>query len=54
MLWEHRPIIFNQLVLFGELFMYLALINQEATERLDSLTQAVKVAQGNHKTFKTN
>ena len=45
-LLEHRPITFNQLVLSGELFKYLALFNQEATERLESLIQAMKVAQG--------
>ena len=43
---EHRPITFNQLVLSGELFKYLALFNQEATERLESLIQGMKVAQG--------
>ena len=43
---EHRPITFNQLVLSGELFKYLALFNQEATERLESLIQDMKVAQG--------
>ena len=43
---EHRPITFNQLVLSGELFKYLALFNQEATERLENLIQAMKVAQG--------
>ena len=43
---EHHPITFNQLVLSGELFKYLALFNQEATERLESLIQAMKVTQG--------
>ena len=43
---EHRPVTFNQLVLSGELFKYLALFNQEATERLESLIQSMKVAQG--------
>ena len=43
---EHRPVTFNQLVLSGERFKYLALFNQEATERLESLIQAMKVAQG--------
>ena len=43
---EYRPITFNQLVLSGELFKYLALFNQEATERLESLIQTMKVAQG--------
>lgn len=45
-LQEHRPITFNQLVLSGELFKYLAMFNQEATERLEGLIQAMKVAQG--------
>ena len=45
-LWEHRPVTFNQLVLSGELFKYLALFNREATERLESLIQAMKVTQG--------
>jgi len=43
---EHRPVTFNQLVLSGELFKHLALFNQEATERLESLIQGMKVAQG--------
>ena len=43
---EHRPVTFNQLVLSGELFKYLALFNQEATERLESLIQDMKGAQG--------
>lgn len=43
---EHRPITFNQLVLSGELFKYLAMFNQEATERLESLIQGLKIAQG--------
>ena len=43
---EYRPITFNQLVLSGELFKYLVLFNQEATERLESLIQGMKVAQG--------
>lgn len=43
---EHRPVACNQLVLSGELFKYLALFNQEAAERLESLIQAMKVAQG--------
>ena len=33
-------------MLSGELFKYLALFNQEATERLESIMQALKVAQG--------
>ena len=33
-------------MLSGELFKYLALFNQEATERIESLIQGMKVAQG--------
>ena len=43
---EHRPVTFNRLVLSGELFKYLTLFNQEATERLESLIHAMKVARG--------
>ncbi len=50
---EHRPITFNQLVLSGELFKYLALFNQEATERLESLIQGMKVARGITEELKT-
>ena len=42
---EHRPILFNQMALSGELFRYLALFNQEATERLNNLIQGMKAAQ---------
>jgi len=42
---KHRPLLFNQLVLSGELFKYLAQFNQEATERLESLIEGMKVAQ---------
>ncbi len=34
------------MVLYGELFKYLAQFNQEATERLESLIQAMMFAQG--------
>jgi len=43
---EHRPVTFNQLVLSGELFKYLALFNQEAVERLESLIESMKTSQG--------
>lgn len=43
---EHRPIIFNQMLLSGELYKHLAQMNQEATERLEVLIQTMKDAQG--------
>lgn len=43
---EHRSITFNQPVLSGELFKHLAFFNQEVAERLESLIQAMTVAQG--------
>lgn len=42
---EHRPILFNQMALSGELFKYLALFNQETTERLHNLVEEMKAAQ---------
>ena len=41
-----RQVIFNRLVLSGELFKHLAQVNQEATAQLDSLIQGMKEAQG--------
>ena len=49
---EHRPITFNLLVLSGELFKYLSLFNQEATERLESLIQVMKISQVSRKNSK--
>ena len=43
---EHRPAIFNQMLLSGELYKHLAQVNQEATERLEALIQSMKAAQG--------
>ena len=43
---EHRPIIFNQMLLSGELYKHLAQVNQEATERLEALIHSMKEAQG--------
>ena len=42
---EHRPILFNQMALSGELFKYLVLFNQEATEHLHNLVEEMKAAQ---------
>lgn len=45
-LQEHRPLLFNQMMLSGELYKHLVHVNQEAAERLDALIQSMKVAQG--------
>ena len=34
---EHRPVVFNQLVLSGNLWTYLANINEQAQQRIDVL-----------------
>ena len=43
---EHRPVIFNRLVVSGDLYKHLAQVNQEATEQLEILIQGMKEAQG--------
>ena len=45
-LQEHRPLLFNQMMLSGELHKHLVQVNPEATERLEALIQSMKVAQG--------
>ena len=45
-LQEHRPVIFNRLVLSGELHKHLVQVNRAATEQLEILIQDMKVAQG--------
>ena len=34
---EHRPLLFNQMMLSGELYKHLVEVNREAAERLDAL-----------------
>ena len=43
---EHRPVIFNQLVLSGNLWTYLADINEQAQQRMDVLAKKMMVAEG--------
>ena len=43
---KHRPILFNELPLTGELSKHLIRVNQEAIERLESLIESTKTAQG--------
>ena len=48
---KHRPILFNELLL--KLPRYLVQVNQEATERLESLIEGMKTAQGITEDLKT-
>lgn len=43
---EHRPVIFNQLVLSGNLWTYLADINEQAQQRLDTLVKQMMASEG--------
>jgi len=43
---ENHPIRFNQLVLSGKLWTYLANVNEHAQERMETLTSQMKTAQG--------
>ena len=43
---EHRPVIFNQLVLSGKLWTYLADIHEQAQQRMDVLVRQMMVSEG--------
>lgn len=43
---EHRPILFNDLVLSGQLWTYLADLNEQAQERLSLIIEQMKVSEG--------
>ena len=43
---EHRPVVFNQLVLSGNLWTYLADINEQAQQRMDTLVKQMMAAEG--------
>ena len=42
---EYRPVVFNQLVLSGNLWTYLADINEQAKQRIDVLVKQMMVAE---------
>ena len=42
----HHPIRFNQLILSGTLWTYLADLNEQAQERMDTLIEQMKTAEG--------
>ena len=43
---EHNPIRFNDLCLSGELWTYLADLNEQAQERLSLIVDQIKVSEG--------
>lgn len=43
---EHRPILFNDLILSGHLWVYLVDLNEQAQERLDTIMEQMKIAEG--------
>ena len=43
---EHRPIRFNDLILSGQLWTYLADLNEQAQERLSLLIEQMKASEG--------
>ena len=43
---EHRPIRFNDLILSGQLWTYLADLNEQAQERLSVIVEQMKEAEG--------
>ena len=43
---EHHPIQFNALVLSGNLWTYLADLNEQAQQRMDTLIAQMKAAEG--------
>ena len=43
---EHRPILFNDLILSGQLWTYLADLNEQAQERLSVIVEQMKEAEG--------
>ncbi len=45
-LQEHHPIRYNELVLSGKLWTYLADLNQQAQEREETIVRQLKIAEG--------
>ena len=43
---EHNPMLFNDLVLEGQLWTYLADLNEQAHERLSLIVEQMKAAEG--------
>ena len=41
-----KPIVFNELILFGQLWTYLADLNEQAQKRLGTIIEQMKAAEG--------
>ena len=52
-LQEHHPIRFNNLVLSGNLWTYLADLNEQAQQRMETLIAQLKTAEGITEKLKT-
>ena len=50
---EHRPILFNDLVLSSQLWTYLADLNEQAQERLSLIVEQMKASEGVTEELKT-
>jgi hypothetical protein len=50
---EQRPILFNNLVLSGQLWSYLADLNEQAQERLSLIVEQMKASEGVTEELKT-
>ena len=50
---EQRPILFNDLILSGQLWSYLADLNEQAQERLSLIIEQMKAAEGVNEDLKT-
>ena len=50
---EHRPILFNDLILNGQFWTYLADLNEQAQERLSLIIAQMKEAEGVTEDLKT-
>ena len=51
---EHNPIQYNCLLLSGELWTYLADLNEQAQDRLDRIIEQMKTAEGITEGLKAN
>ena len=49
---EHRPVVFNQLVLSGTLWTYLADVNEQAQQRMEVLVKQMMASEGVTETLK--
>lgn len=50
---EHRPILFNDLILSGQLWTYLADLNEQAQEHLSLIIEQMKASEGVTEELKT-